>query len=61
MRLEVQRVPLPRVQGAAVLHLSGVIDTTTLNEFEQRLQETTEDGFDRLLLDLEKVRYINSS
>jgi anti-anti-sigma factor len=43
------------------MSLSGVIDTTTLTEFEKRLQETMDDGVDRLLLDLEKVRYINSS
>jgi anti-anti-sigma factor len=61
MRLEVQRQPLPRVRGAAVMRLSGVIDTTTLNEFETRLEETRKDGIERLLLDLEKVRYINSS
>jgi len=44
-----------------VLRLEGYVDAHTFAEFEEELTKLVEDGSYNLLLDLEKLTYINST
>ena len=44
-----------------VLRLEGYVDAHTFAEFEEELTKLVEDGYYNLLLDLEKLTYINST
>ncbi|HVF10215.1 MAG TPA: STAS domain-containing protein [Abditibacteriaceae bacterium] len=44
-----------------VLRLEGYVDAHTFAEFEEELTKLIEDGSYNLLLDLEKLTYINST
>jgi len=48
-------------EGILTLHLGGVIDAHTLDKFEGRMNEAVEQGFAKLVLDCEELRYVNSS
>lgn len=47
--------------GPVFLHLAGVIDAHTLDDFEAALSTLIEEGATRIVLDCEEVRYVNSA
>jgi len=49
------------VQGAVVLRLEGDLDQPTLNTFLSQLDAVRKDGKSRVLLDMDKVGYANST
>jgi anti-anti-sigma factor len=48
-------------QEVQVLRLEGYVDAHTFTEFEEELTKLVEAGHHNLLLDLEKLTYINST
>jgi len=50
-----------RADGVITIHAAGVIDAHTLDKFENGLKQALARGAKSLLLDLEEVRYVNSS
>jgi len=49
------------VQGAVILRLEGDLDQPTLNTFLNQLEAVRKDGKSRVLLDMDKVGYANST
>jgi anti-sigma B factor antagonist len=47
--------------GPLFLHLAGVVDAHTLDEFEAALSGALESGASRVVLDCEEIRYVNSA
>lgn len=47
--------------SGAVAELAGVIDGTTVIKFQDALEEITKKGVRKLILDMAKVRYVNST
>ncbi len=50
-----------RDDGVFTIHAAGVIDAHTLDKFEGGLKQALAKGAKSLLLDLDEVRYVNSS
>jgi anti-anti-sigma factor len=46
---------------ACIAELSGVIDGTTVVKFQESLEDITKRGARKLILDMAKVRYVNST
>ncbi len=59
--LDVRLRNLDKVARASLGEVSGVIDTSTLEEFEAKVSEALRGGAVRLVFDFSKVRFVNSS
>lgn len=59
--LEIREEPLQGVPDAVVVHLDGVLDQPTLNDFLSRLEATRTAGNTKALLDMEGISYANST
>jgi len=59
--LEIREEPIEGVAGALVVHLDGVLDQPTLNDFLGKLEGARNAGNVKLLLDMEGISYANST
>jgi len=59
--LEIREEPIDGVQGGVVVHLDGVLDQPTLNDFLSRLEAARQAGNVRVLLNMEGISYANST
>lgn len=50
-----------KINGIVVIELEGDLDAFTVQEIRRRLNEMMEEGTDRIVLNLSKLRYINST
>ena len=59
--LDIREEPLDGVQGAVLVHLDGVLDQPTLNDFLGKLEATRSAGNVTVLLNMEGISYANST
>jgi len=59
--LDVAVRKVANMQGAAVVDLTGAIDTTTVVEFQDKLEALKGKGQKKLVLNLEGIKYVNST
>lgn len=60
-QIDVRFRTLDKVARATLGEVSGVIDTSTLEEFREAIDEALRSGVIRLVLDLGQVKFVNSS
>lgn len=59
--LSIQIDKLPNLERAAIVTLKGSIDAKTVIQFQTKLNAVIEEGVNRLIIDMEQVRYVNST
>ena len=48
-------------KGAAIAEMAGAIDGTTVVNFQESLEEIKKKGIKKLILDMSKIKYVNST
>jgi anti-anti-sigma factor len=51
----------PAANSVVILELEGSLDMTTVETFETRLKELAAQGKSRVVIDMEKLRYVSSA
>jgi len=59
--LESKLLPVDGDDSARVAELSGAIDGNTVPDFQQMLEKVKTEGVRRLILDMSKIKYVNST
>jgi anti-anti-sigma factor len=59
--LESKLLPVDGDDSARVAELSGAIDGNTVPDFQQMLEKVKGEGVRRLILDMSKIKYVNST
>lgn len=59
--LEIVLKPIESEADAALAEMSGAIDGNTVASFQQTLEEIKTKGIRRLVLDMSKIKYVNST
>ena len=59
--LESKLLPVDGDDSARVAELSGAIDGNTVPDFQQMLERVKTEGVRRLILDMSKIKYVNST
>src|SRR3954454_16353668 len=59
--LEWQLKPIESDESAMLAELSGAIDGNTVPSFQQMLEEIKSRGVRKLILDMSKIKYVNST
>lgn len=59
--LTIQIERLPALERASIVTLKGSIDAKTVIQFQTRLNTIIEEGINRIIIDMEQVRYVNST
>ena len=52
---------VPSLESTAFVKVSGAIDTKTVVGFQDRLDDLQKDGHLRFILDMEGIKYVNST
>jgi anti-anti-sigma factor len=58
--LDVTLKPVDGDPSAGIAEMNGVLDTTTVARFQESLDEVSKRGMRKLVVDMSKVRYVNS-
>lgn len=59
--LEMEIQPLEQVQQGILVRLQGAIDAKSIPSFQERLDELREEGYISFVLDMNGVKYVNST
>lgn len=59
--LDTQLSEMAEAPGVFFAKLAGVIDASTVNIFQNELEQARKNGVSRLVMDISKIRYINST
>src|SRR5271169_820223 len=59
--LESKLMPVDGDDLARIAELSGAIDGNTVPDFQQMLEKVKTEGVRRLILDMSKIKYVNST
>lgn len=59
--LEVSVQRIPGFENAAVVVVRGSIDAKTVIQFQRKLNSVIEEGINRIVVDMEEVKYVNST
>jgi anti-sigma B factor antagonist len=59
--LDIAVQKIPNVDEGAVIVVKGSIDAKTVIQFQRKLNSVTEDGIKRIVIDMEQVKYVNST
>ena len=52
---------LPAMETAGLVKINGAIDAKTVVLFQEKLDQLQQDGFTRFILDMEGIKYVNST
>jgi anti-sigma B factor antagonist len=52
---------IPNLDKAALVIVKGSIDAKTVIQFQRKLNSVIEDGTNRIIIDMEQVKYVNST
>lgn len=59
--LVIQIDKIPNLEHAALVIVKGSIDAKTVIQFQRRLNSVIEEGINRIIIDMEQVKYVNST
>jgi anti-sigma B factor antagonist len=59
--LDIAVQKIPNVDEGAVIVVKGSIDAKTVIQFQRKLNSVIEDGIKRIVIDMEQVKYVNST
>lgn len=59
--LDIAVQKIPNIDEGAVIVVKGSIDAKTVIQFQRKLNSVIEDGIKRIVIDMEQVKYVNST